>query len=137
MSSEKAEQMAKKVTIDNLASAISDILEDYDGEVYENLDEITQKVGKAGVTALKNSSKTTFGGKRYAGGWAMQTEKNRLYTTVTIYNKNQPGLAHLLENGHVKANGTGRYGFWNGIEHIYPVEQELVEQYESEVSNSL
>lgn len=129
--------MAKKVTIDNLQDAISSVLEEYEGEIYENLDAITQKIGKKGVEALKNSSKEAVGGKTYASGWAMLAEKNRLYTTVTIYNKKQPGLAHLLENGHVKANGTGRYGQWNGIEHILPVEEQLVSEYESEVAEGL
>ena len=129
--------MGKKVTIDNLQCAIDEILDDYEGQIYENLDEITKQVGQKGVEALKNSSKQAFDGKKYASGWAMVQEKNRLYTTVTIYNKKQAGLAHLLENGHVKANGTGRYGFWEGKEHILPVEEKLVEEYESEVVNSL
>lgn len=129
--------MGKKVTIDNLQSAIDEILDDYEGQIYENLDEITKQAGQKGVEALKNSSKQAFDGKKYASGWAMVQEKNRLYTTVTIYNKKQAGLAHLLENGHVKANGTGRYGFWEGKEHILPVEEKLVEEYESEVVNSL
>lgn len=129
--------MAKKVTVDNLQSAIDDILDEYAGQVYENLDEITQRMGKKGVEALKNTSKDTFNGKKYASGWAMTAEKNRLYTTVIIHNKKQAGLAHLLENGHVKANGTGRYGFWDGKEHILPVEERLVSEYESEVAANL
>lgn len=129
--------MAKKVTIDNLQDAINSILEEYEGDVYENLDAITQEIGKKGVEALKNSSKDAFNGKNYASGWAMITEKNRLYTTVIIYNKKQAGLAHLLENGHVKANGTGRYGIWNGVTHILPVEEKLVSEYESEVAQGL
>ena len=129
--------MAKKVTIDNLQAAINDILEDYEGEIYENLDAITQEIGKKGVEALKNSSKDAFKGKNYASGWAMISEKNRLYTTVIIYNKKQAGLAHLLENGHVKANGTGRYGMWEGVTHILPVEEKLVSEYESEVAQGL
>lgn len=129
--------MAKKVTVDNLQSAIDDILNEYAGQVYENLDEITQRIGKKGVEALKNTSKDTFDGKKYASGWAMTVEKHRLYTTVIIHNKKQAGLAHLLENGHVKANGTGRYGFWDGKEHILPVEENLVSEYESEVTANL
>lgn len=129
--------MAQKVTVNNLADAINDILEEYQGQIYENLDEITQAIGKKGVEALKASTKETFNGKKYASGWGMTVEKNRLYTTVIIHNKKQPGLAHLLENGHVKANGTGRYGFWEGKEHILPVEQKLVSEYESEVAQNL
>lgn len=129
--------MAQKVTVDNLTAAINKILEDYQGEIYENLDQITRQIGQKGVEALKNSSKSTFNGKKYASGWAMTTEKNRLYTTVIIYNKKQAGLAHLLENGHVKANGTGRYGQWDGKQHILPVEEQLVDEFESEVAQSL
>lgn len=126
-----------KVTVANLGKAIDKILEEYSENIYENLDEITQRIGKKGVEALKNSTKETFNGKEYASGWGMTVEKHRLYTTVIIHNKKQAGLAHLLENGHVKANGTGRYGFWEGREHILPVEQNLVSEYESEVVENL
>ena len=129
--------MGKKVTVDNLQAAISSILDEYEGQVYENLDEITRRIGQKGVEAVKTSSKDAFNGKRYASGWAMLQEKSRLYTTVTIYNSKQAGLAHLLENGHVKANGTGRYGFWEGIKHILPVEEKLIDEYEREVAQSL
>ena len=129
--------MGKKVTVDNLQAAISSILDEYEGQVYENLDEITRRIGQKGVEAVKTSSKDAFSGKRYASGWAMLQEKSRLYTTVTIYNSKQAGLAHLLENGHVKANGTGRYGFWEGIKHILLVEEKLIDEYEREVAQSL
>ena len=129
--------MAKKVTIDSLADAVNEILAEYSDSIYENLDEITQRIGKKGVEAVKSASSDTFKGKNYASGWGMTVEKNRLYTTVIIHNKKQAGLAHLLENGHVKANGTGRYGFWEGREHILPVEEKLVDEYESEVIQSL
>ena len=99
--------MAKKVTVNNLQDAIKDILDDYGDQVYENLEEITQRIGKKGVEAVRNSSKEAFNGKVYASGWGMTVEKNRLYTSVIIHNKKQAGLAHLLEHGHVKANDNG------------------------------
>lgn len=129
--------MAKKVTVNNLQDAIKDILDDYGDQVYENLEEITQRIGKKGVEAVRNSSKEAFNGKVYASGWGMTVEKNRLYTSVVIHNKKQAGLAHLLEHGHVKANGTGRYGQWSGVEHLLPVEEKLVDEFESEVVSKL
>ena len=129
--------MAQKVTVDNLPAAISKILDEYAGEVQANMDIITKRIGQKGVQAVKNSSKQNFEGKTYASGWTSTTYKNRLSTTVVIYNKKQAGLAHLLEHGHVKANGTGRYGVWEGREHIAPVEKRLVAQYESEVLQKL
>lgn len=129
--------MAKKVTVNNLQDAIKDILDDYGDQAYENLEEITQRIGKKGVEAVRNSSKEAFNGKVYASGWGMTVEKNRLYTSVIIHNKKQAGLAHLLEHGHVKANGTGRYGQWDGVEHLLPVEEKLIDEYESEVVRNL
>lgn len=129
--------MAKKVTVNNLQDAIKDILDEYSDQIYENLDEITQRIGKKGVEAVRNSSKEAFNGKVYASGWGMTVEKNRLYTSVIIHNKKQAGLAHLLEHGHVKANGTGRYGQWSGVEHLLPVEEKLVDEFESEVVSKL
>ncbi|MBR2413240.1 MAG: hypothetical protein IKB13_01955 [Clostridia bacterium] len=129
--------MAKKVTIDNLQSELDKILQDYADDVQGNIDVIARRMGQKGAQALKNSSLQTFDGEKYAKGWGTTVEKNRLYTVVYIHNKKQAGLAHLLEHGHVKANGTGRYGFWEGREHIAPVEQEIVATYEKEVKASL
>lgn len=129
--------MARKITLDNLGDEIKKIMNDYVDDINGNLDVITKRIGQKGAQALKNESKAKFNGDKYAGGWTYQVEKQRLYTTVVIYNKKQAGLAHLLENGHVKANGTGRYGFYPGVQHIYPVEKELVASYESEVVNAL
>ena len=114
-----------KVTIDNLAQVVQDILDDYEGEVEDKMDEIVRRVGKAGVSALKSSSKANFRGSgKYASGWTSQVEKNRYGTTVTIYNK-YPGLPHLLENGHAKRGG----GRVQGRVHIAPVEEKVVDEF--------
>lgn len=137
--------MAKKVTADNLAEEIEKILSEYTDDVQNNMDVITKKIGQKGAAALRNQSKATFPNSehdRYAKGWTAQTEKTRLYTVVTIYNKNQAGLAHLLEFGHVSANGYGRNYQTDkapvkGREHVKKVEKELVVEYEREVKAKL
>lgn len=135
--------MAKKVTVDNLDTEIKKILDQYAGEIENNLDSITKQIGQKGAAALRNQSKSTFpDGKTYASGWTASTEKTRLYTVVTIHNKKQAGLAHLLEFGHVSSNGTGRNyqtedAPVKGREHIATVEQELILQYEREVKAAL
>ena len=134
--------MAKKVTIENLASEVEKILQEYGDEVAENLDEIVTKVGKKGVQALKNESLDEFpdSGKhrsRYGSTWKATTEKKRLYTTVTIHNT-QAGLPHLLEFGHVVSNGTGRVlGKAGAHTHIAKVERELITDFEREVTSKL
>lgn len=113
-----------KVTVDNLASTIQDILDEYGDEVEEKMDEIVQRVSKAGVQALKSSSRANFGGTgKYASGWTSQVEKTRYGTTVTIYNR-YPGLPHLLENGHAKRGG----GRVQGRPHIAPVEEKVINE---------
>ena len=129
--------MAKKVTLDNLASEIKKILSEYGDDVSNDLDAITKRVGKKGVQALKNESLAKFPSsgkhkKRYGQYWTSTVEKNRLYTRVIIHS-NQPGLPHLLENGHAKVNG----GRVPGRAHISPIEQKLVIEYEKEVERGL
>lgn len=129
--------MAKKVTLDNLASEVKKILSEYGNDVYSDLDTITKKVGQKGVQSLKNESLAKFPNsgkhkKRYGQYWTSTTEKGRLYTRVIIHS-NQPGLPHLLENGHAKVNG----GRVPGKVHIQPVELKLVDEYEREVGSKL
>ena len=130
-----------KVNVDNLDSAIEKILQEYGDEVSANLDEITKKIGQKGAQALRNESLKDFPDskkhkKRYGQTWTSTVTRNRLYTTVTIYNS-QAGLPHLLEYGHVLRAGGRTIGQVPGKEHIEPVEQKLILEYEKEVKAKL
>lgn len=123
----------QKSPADKLQTAITKILEEYGEEIGENLDEAVKKVGKAGTTALRQNSSQTFGGTgQYARGWKVQVETGRTGTKATIYNQT-PGLPHLLENGHAKRGG----GRVSGRPHIQPVEQQLIDQFEEEVTKAI
>ena len=131
--------MPRKTPIDQLANAISDILNEYADDVGGNVGEIAAQMGKKGAQALRKEAKQTFpdGTGGYAKGWKSQVDRGRLSTTAIIYNEH-PGLPHLLEHGHVTRNGTGRiYGEVRGREHIEPVAEKLVETFEREVLNNL
>lgn len=131
--------LAKKTPIDKLADAISGILDEYQDEVDENISEITVRLGKAGVKALKQETRKAFpdGTGEYARGWKAREDRGRMNTTVTIYNEHY-GLPHLLEHGHVIRNGTGRvYGDVRPREHIAPVADKLVKTFEEEVVSKL
>lgn len=128
---------SKKISLENLGTEINKIFEEYKGDVESNLDEITKKVGKKGAQALKNESLAAFPDskkhkKRYGSTWTSRADKERLYTTVTIYNS-QPGLPHLLEYGHASRNG----GRVDGREHISSVEESLIFEFEREVESKL
>lgn len=134
--------MAKKVTAAGLEEAVKGILESYGNDVKNNLDAITKDVTRKGVQAIRAESATTFGTtntrkEKYAKTWTSQFESNKFYSTGIIYNK-QAGLPHLLENGHVLRNGTGRsFGRVEGREHIAKVERELQRLYVEEVLSKL
>lgn len=134
--------MAKKVTLENLGDAIKDVLNEYGNEVRENMSVITKEVTLQGVRALRSESASTFGTsktrkRKYARTWTSTVVTGRVSTQGTIYNT-QAGLPHLLENGHVSRNGSGRvYGHVAGREHIGKVEKELERLFEKEVRAKL
>lgn len=124
----------QKTPLDKLDKAIMKILTDYADEISENADEVTVKMGRKGAAALRQESAADFGGTgRYARGWTVQVDRHRLYTDVIIYNRT-PGLPHLLEHGHLMRNGRR----WTPPkQHIEPIEQKLVTEYEKEVLSKI
>ena len=122
-----------KVTADNFAAVINQLLDEYEADTEKTTAEVVKEVTQDGVKALKSAS-GIFNGTKYKSGWTSKVETGRLYTTGVIYNGKLPGLPHLLEYGHVTRNGTGRtYAPTPAHAHIAPVEKELVETFEREV----
>lgn len=122
-----------KTTIDTLSADIQKILDDYEDDVKENIAEITQKVGKKAVQALKANPGGFGGTGKYSKGWTMKMEENRLGVVAVVYNGKLPGLAHLLEHGHALRNG----GRVSGTAHIKPVEEEAIEAFEKALEQKL
>lgn len=126
--------MAKKTSIDKLSAAIHDILAEYGDDVQANLSDAVKQVTKKGAQAVKAAARSTFGGTgEYAAGWTSRAETGRFSAQGYIYNKDVPGLPHLLENGHANRNG----GRTPGREHIKPVEETIVKEFEAEVKKGL
>lgn len=126
--------MAKKIPIDRLSAEINKILTEYGEQVQQDVDEAAQRVTKAGVKAVKGNAKGSFGGTgKYAAGWTSKFEKGRLSSQGIIYNGTVPGLPHLLEHGHANRNG----GRTSGREHIGPVEQKIIEDFEKAVKAAI
>ena len=122
-----------KTTLDTLADDIGKILEEYQDDVKQNLDQITKQIAQKGQQALKNESKSKFKGDRYWKGWKVDLQVGRLDTKATIYNASLPGLPHLLEKGHAKRNG----GRVEGTVHIAPIEEKLVAEFEKQLRSKL
>lgn len=129
--------MAKKIPIDRLSAEINKILTEYGNEVQENVDDAARRVTKAGAKAVRGNAQSTFrvgnGEKNYAKGWTSKFETGRLSAQGIIYNKDLPGLPHLLEHGHANRNG----GRTPGRAHIAPVEQKIIEDFEKAVKKAI
>lgn len=125
----------KKVTMDNFAEAIEEILDDYAKEVELTAKDVTQTVAKKGVNLLRAQSKSIVvnGTGHYARGWApdYHTKENPFY--VTLHNKSRPGLTHLLEKSHPVNNG----GHYKGRPHIKKVEELVNSTLETELKSRL
>lgn len=129
--------MAKKIPIDRLSAEINKILTEYGNEVQENVDDAARRVTKAGAKAVRGNAQSTFrvgnGEKNYAKGWTSKFETGRLSAQGIIYNKDLPGLPHLLEHGHANRNG----GRTPGRSHIAPVEQKIIKDFEEAVKKAI
>lgn len=122
-----------KTPIDRLDDQIKEILEEYSEDIAGGVEKAAKAVAKKGAAAVKTLASQMFGDGPYASGWKVDEKKARLYVVETIYNSKQPGLAHLLENGHAKVNG-GRVA---GRPHIAPVEETTVKEFEEKVVDAI
>jgi len=132
----------RKVGMLDLESTIESLLKEYGDDVYEVLGDSVEKVANEATTKLKASNHFAPGGHpsgAYAGSWTHEPQPvNRLQVKETIYNEDHYRLTHLLENGHVIRNGTGRsFGKAPAYPHIKQVEEWTQEELPKEVKSRL
>lgn len=125
----------KKTPIDKLSANINKILQEYEDSVVKDTGKLAKDFAKKGATAVRQEAKAQGWGENtgYDKGWTSKFEEGRLSSTGIIYNKDIPGLAHLLENGHALRNG----GRSKAYPHIAPVEEKICEEFYKAVKNSL
>lgn len=117
--------MAKNDTLDQ----INVILEKYQTDVNDALAKSLKETAKYGVDALKTQkyaqlpSYVNRRAKGYSKGWTSAREsKGKFRKAEVIHNKTDYRLTHLLENGHMKRDGTGRT---RAFPHIEPTREVL------------
>lgn len=113
---------------EDLQVKIKALLADYAEDAEDAINAVIPKVAKEAAKRLRKTSPKDDG--EYAKGWKAKTEKTRLGVTGIVYNKDYPGLVHLLEFGHAKRNG----GRTRAFPHVEPVnewaEEEAIRQIE-------
>lgn len=124
--------MAVKIDSSRLADTINGYLAEYGDDVRDAIEASSKKVAKEVVKELKQGG--GFGGTgEFNKGWTSKTEQTRLGSGTVVYNKTQPGLAHLLEFGHAKQNG-GRTRAFNFIAPINDsIEGKFVQAFEESI----
>ena len=119
---------------DSVTEQLTRILDEYGDEVKEVARKDAKKAGRETSADLRNVSAGMFGSGDYSSGWAYkQVDED----TVTVYNRKMPGLAHLLEKGHVIRNKKGEYGRAPAHPHIADVEAKQTDQFVQNVVNDL
>ena len=118
--------MSRAVKPEDLGKEIAKAVAEYTDGVTANVKKNVRDVAKECRDEIKQKSPARPGGGSYKKGWS---ERTSFETTdelrITVYNRTDYQLAHLLENGHAKVNG----GRVEGKPHIRPAadhaEQEL------------
>ena len=130
----------RRVKIDDLGKAISDILDQYGEDIQNATQEAVLKVAKiaqqetkAGSPVRKVDTKKRKKG-RYRRGWAVKKDVvNRFRTDAIIHNRTDYQLTHLLEKGHILKRGGRTLGRISPQVHIEPAEQHAIKNLEEAI----
>lgn len=123
---------ADRVSIDRMASAIMEGLQEYADLATDDLKKAVKDAGKSVKDEI--SQKAPKDTDKYAKSWAVKTVKETSNSLgVVVHSKNRYQIAHLLEHGHAKRGG-GRVA---ARPHIAPAEEKAVQTLESEVEKAL
>ena len=109
----------QKIPIDGMADAIVKELAAYNQEVTDGMKGAVKEAAKECTKQIKQNSPVLTGS--YRKGWTDKVMYDgREDIRVTVYNRTDYQLTHLLEHGHAKVNG-GRVA---GKAHIGPAAQD-------------
>ena len=127
--------MNQKVTVNELAKAIEDTLNDFVGVTEEACEKGVFETADDAVNALRSANPAGSGKYRswreYNAGWTVRKKiaKRQKGVQAIVHNATHYRIAHLLEKGHAKVNG----GRTRAFPHIAPVEQKA----EGELVNNI
>lgn len=113
----------------DLASQIAQALTEYSDEIATEVDKAAKEVATETVAELRATSPKSNrkNRRRYAESWTKKQISNGQWV-VHVKAPNYR-LTHLLERGHVKANG----GRTRAFPHIAPAEEHAVEKFEERI----
>ena len=124
--------MSRTVSVDELASAINEGLQEYATPAATGVKSAVRKSAKTVKEQIEAGAPTRTG--HYRSSWvATKQEESSQSLQMVVHSKDRYQLAHLLENGHAKRGG-GRVA---GRPHIAPAEQMGEELLQSLIEKAL
>lgn len=124
--------MSRKVSVNELASAIEEELNNYKELASDEMKKAVKKAGTTAKNDINGSAPVRTG--RYAKSWRSKvTSEDSVSIGVTVYSPSRYMLAHLLENGHAKRGG----GRVRAIPHIKPAEEHATEELIRDIETAL
>lgn len=121
------------VSVEQMADEIAKMLTEYETAIVKNVDTSGKAVADKGAKQLRQTSPKRTG--KYAKSWGVTREDSSFGENAKyiIHNKKHYRVAHLLEHGHVMANGKRT----KAIPHIKPVEEQVIREYEKKVREAI
>ena len=121
------------VSLERMEDEIAKMLTEYEAAIVKNVDASGKAVADKGAKQLRQTSPKRTG--KYAKSWGVTREDSSFGENAKyiIHNKKHYRVAHLLEHGHVMANGKRT----KAIPHIKPVEEQVIREYEKKVREAI
>lgn len=128
--------MSNKISIADLNDSIFKVLSEYKENIDEEVKETVNKIAKEAKEDLINDSPRSKKerSQKYYKGWAIKKKinKNGKYV-LSIWNKTNYRLTHLLEFGHNIKNG----GKAKAVPHIRKIEEKMSKEFEEELKKKI
>ena len=121
------------VSVERMADEIAKMLTEYEAAIVKNVDASGKAVADKGAKQLRQTCPKRTG--KYAKSWGVTREEGAFGENAKyiIHNKKHYRVAHLLEHGHVMANGKRT----KAIPHIKPVEEQVIREYEKKIREAI
>ena len=125
----------KKISADQFSRSIEEILGPIEPAIARQMPQALSASLQLGKRHVVANASGLFGGTgRYLSGWSARRDPMPGGEWEGhIYNKDLPGLPHLLEKGHAKVGG----GRVQGREHIAPAAKDTFEDFGRRVERAV
>lgn len=134
---------SKKISPDQLDSAIAEILEEYAGDLTEGLNQASKQIADYGRQELKDKAQASgIKGKKYFNSFRAELLSESPFGNTYVIKSTKYRIAHLLEHGHIvvshgKYTGkrTRAFHHWTQVEEDTSKKLEAVAKQQIEKAN--